>query len=88
MPCALRVWPSVAADHVRFAVSAADRDMAIAVFDISGMKVSSGPVRVDMKEGAVQGELDLAGLPAGVYIVRVNGEGTTITAKVVKTKEE
>jgi hypothetical protein len=44
------------------------------------------PLQANMKGGAIEGEIGLAGLPAGVYVVRVDCEGTNLTSKVVRTK--
>jgi hypothetical protein len=83
-PAGLRVWPSLVRDEVRFEVVAAARATFIAVFDISGTRLKNVPLRVNMKGGAASGVIDLAGLSAGVYVVRVESAGKSFTAKVVK----
>jgi hypothetical protein len=38
-----------------------------------------------MKGGAIDGIVDLSGLAAGVYVIKVDTEGKSFTAKVVRT---
>ena len=78
--------PSITTGNVRYTAAAATRDVDVSVFDISGMRLKSTPMRAELKGGVLQGEIDLVGQPAGVYIIRVSKEGTNITAKVVITK--
>jgi hypothetical protein len=85
-PRTFRVWPSVAAGNVRYALSGPARNSDIAVYDVTGVKLRSVPLQANMKGGAIEGEIGLAGLPAGVYVVRVDCEGTNLTSKVVRTK--
>jgi len=82
----LRVWPSVVTDYVRFTADGTTRDLDIAVFDISGMRLGNVTVRAETKGGATQGKIGFVGLPAGVYVVRVSSQETNLTAKVVRTK--
>jgi hypothetical protein len=83
-PAGLRVWPSLARDEVRFEFVAAARATYIAVFDVSGTRLKYVPLQVNMKGGAANGVIDLAGLSTGVYVVRVESVGKSFTAKVVK----
>jgi len=83
---ALTVSPSISTGTVRFAVNGVAQGTDISVFDISGMRLKNAPMRAQTKGGALHGEIGFAGLPAGVYIIRVSKEGTSITAKVVITK--
>jgi hypothetical protein len=85
-PRAFRVWPSVAAGNVRYALTGPVRNSDIAVYDVTGVKLRSVLLQANMKGGAAEGEMNLADLPAGVYVVRVYSEGTNLTAKVVRTK--
>jgi hypothetical protein len=82
----LSVSPSIATGSVRFVVTDVTRDIGISVFDISGVRLKNTSVRAELKGGVLQGEIDFARQPAGVYIIRVSSEGTTLTAKVVRTK--
>jgi hypothetical protein len=82
---ALRLWPSVARDEVRFALGVTARTADIAVFDISGKRLNSLRQQSAVKGGATEGAIDLSGLAAGVYVVRVEADGKSFTAKVVKT---
>jgi len=86
LPPMLCVSPSITTGNVRYTAAAATRDVDVSVFDISGMRLKSTPMRAELKGGVLQGEIDLVGQPAGVYIIRVSKEGTNITAKVVITK--
>jgi len=81
-----RVWPSVATDYLRFSADRTTRELDIAVFDISGMRLGNATVQAETKGGATQGKIGFVGLPAGVYVVRVSSQGTNLTAKVVRTK--
>ncbi|HTW92320.1 MAG TPA: T9SS type A sorting domain-containing protein [bacterium] len=81
----LRVWPSVAPGRVRFEVGAAARASDVEVFDVSGKRLRDVPLRADTKGGATNGVIDLAGLAAGVYVIRVESVERSFTAKVVKT---
>jgi hypothetical protein len=83
-PTALRVWPSVAGDEVRFTLGATALATDIAVFDVSGKRLNNVRQQTLTKGGAADGLLDLSGLAAGVYVVRVGSEGRIFTAKVVK----
>jgi hypothetical protein len=85
-PRAFRVWPSVTSGNVRFAADGAVQSLDIVVYDVSGKRLRSVPLQANMKGGAAEGEISLAGLPAGVYVVRVDCKGTNLTAKVVRTK--
>jgi hypothetical protein len=85
-PAALRLWPTLTTGEVRLAVGEAARSSDIAVYDMSGKRLGHVPLRVNVKGGAAEGVADLTGLPAGVYVVRVDCEGTNLTAKVVRTK--
>jgi hypothetical protein len=38
-----------------------------------------------VKGGATEGVIDLSGLAAGVYVIKVDAERKSFTAKVVKT---
>ena len=85
-PRAFRVWPSVTSGNVRFTTDGAVQSLDIAVYGVSGKRLRSVPLQANMKGGATEGEVSLAGLPAGVYVVRVDCKGTNLTAKVVRTK--
>jgi hypothetical protein len=82
---AFRVWPNVTSDNVRFTAGAMVKSADIAVYDVSGKRLRDVSLRVDTKGGVTEGELGLAALPAGLYIVRVNHKEADFTAKVVKT---
>jgi hypothetical protein len=84
-PGVLRVWPSVAGDEAHFSVGVAARFNDIAVFDVSGERLKDVLLQANTKGGATTGVMDLSGLAAGVYVVRVQSEGKSFTAKVVKT---
>jgi hypothetical protein len=85
-PMGLRIWPNVTSGRVQFAVDARARASDIAVFDISGKRLRAVTLRSNARGGAVkEGMIDLTGLAAGVYVARVESEGTSFTAKVVKT---
>lgn len=84
-PVELRVWPSVARSEVRFEVGTAARASDIAVFDVSGKRLKNVRLRADTKGGATNGVIDLTGLAAGVYVVRVESVGKSFSTKVVKT---
>jgi hypothetical protein len=82
----LRVWPNVTSGNTRFTVGATARSYDIAVYDISGKRLRDVCLQANVKGGATEGEIGLAHLPAGVYVVRVDSKGTNLTAKVVRTK--
>jgi hypothetical protein len=84
-PGGLRVWPNVTDDNVRFSIDAAARSLDIAVYDVSGKRLRDVSLLINTKGGAIEGELGLSALPAGLYIVRVDSKGVDFTAKVVKT---
>jgi len=84
-PTGLRVWPNVTSDKVRFEFGAGMRATGVAVFDISGKRLRDVTLRNEAKGGAEEGSIDLTGLSAGVYVVKAESEGTSFTAKVVKT---
>jgi hypothetical protein len=81
----LRVWPSVTVGDVRFMVGPAGRSSDIGVYDISGKRLRDVRLQTELKGGTAEGVIDLAGLAAGVYVVRVESEGKNLTTKVVKT---
>ena len=81
----LRVWPNVTGDNVRFTVGPGARSLDVAVYDVSGKRRGDVSIRVYRKGGATEGELGLSTLPAGLYVVRVESEGKSLTAKVVRT---
>jgi hypothetical protein len=83
-PACLRIWPNVTSGKVRFTLGVTARAADIAVFDISGKRLDGVPQQSTMKGGATKGVLDLTGLAAGVYVLRVKSEGENFTAKVVK----
>jgi hypothetical protein len=83
-PACFRTWPNVTSGKVQFTTGATARAVSIAVFDISGKRLDGVPQQSTMKGGATKGVLDLTGLAAGVYVLRVKSEGENFTAKVVK----
>ncbi|MBN2464637.1 hypothetical protein JXD38_03305, partial [candidate division WOR-3 bacterium] len=85
-PVAFSPWPSVTTNWVRFAASGMACGLDIAVFDVTGKRLRNVPVLAETKGGATLGKASFASLPVGVYVIRVCGEGTNLTAKVVRTK--
>jgi hypothetical protein len=83
---AFRVWPNVTTGNVRLTASGTPQDLDVAVYDISGSRLGNVPLQATMEGGATEYRLNLSGLPAGVYLVRVDSEGKKLTAKVVRTK--
>ena len=84
-PTGLRIWPNVTGGKVRFAVGAGARAADVAVFDISGKRLRDVALQNQAKGGAgKEGMIDLTGLAAGVYVVRVESERKSFTTKVVK----
>jgi hypothetical protein len=81
-PGEFRVWPSVTRGSVRLALGA-EQTSDVAVFDMSGKQLRDATLRT--KGGDSEGSIDLSGLAAGVYIMRVRTAGKYLTAKVVKT---
>jgi hypothetical protein len=84
-PATLRVWPALTSGEARLTLGAAAGRADIAVYEVSGKRTEHVRRQIVMKGGATEGVLDLSGLAAGVYVVRVQSEGKSFTAKVVKT---
>jgi len=84
-PTELRVRPSVTGGEVCFTVGAVAPATDIALFNISGERLRDVALHVNAKGGDTEGRIDLSGLAAGVYVVRVESEGKSFMAKVVKT---
>jgi len=84
-PSELRVRPSITRGRVWFAVAQVARVDDIAVFGVSGKRLEYVLLQANTKGGATTGAIDLSGLAAGVYFVRVESKGKSFTAKVVKT---
>jgi hypothetical protein len=84
-PATLRVWPALTNGEARLTLGAAAGKVDIAVYEVSGKRTENVRRQIVMKGGATEGVLDLSGLAAGVYVVRVKAEGKSFTAKVVKT---
>jgi hypothetical protein len=82
---ALRVWPNVTGDNVRFTVGQGARSLEAAIYDVSGKRRGDVSIRIYRRGGATEGEVGLSALPAGLYIIRVESEGKNLTAKVVRT---
>jgi hypothetical protein len=84
-PAALRLRPVLTSGEVRYSLGVAARSTDIAVYDVSGKRLGNVHQQVTLKGGAAEGVIDLSGLAAGVYVVRVEAERKSFTAKVVKT---
>jgi len=84
-PAALRLWPGLTGGEVHFGLDGVARSIDIAVFDVSGKRLENVRQQVTMKGGAAEGLIDLSGHAAGVYVVEVEAERKSFTAKVVKT---
>jgi hypothetical protein len=84
-PAALRLRPGLTDGEVHFTLDVAARSIDIAVYDVSGKRLGNVRQQVTVKGGAAEGVIDLSGLAAGVYVVRVEAERKSFTAKVVKT---
>lgn len=70
----LGVYPNPATSYISVDV---DMDVMVDIFTMNGVRVVSTPYS--------PGEtINVANLPVGIYIVKVNGHGNTLTAKLVK----
>jgi hypothetical protein len=81
----LQLQPNVTAGKAQFTVGVAARASDFEVFDVCGERLKDVLLQANTKGGATTGVIDLSGLAAGVYVVRVPSEGKSFTAKVVKT---
>jgi hypothetical protein len=84
-PATLRLRPGLTEGEVHFTLDVAARSIEIAVYDVSGKRLGNVRQQVTMKGDAAEGLIDLSGLAAGVYVVKVEAERKSFTAKVVKT---
>ncbi len=84
---AVRVWPSVTMRWVHVEVAAPASPLELELFDAMGSKVPDAAWSSIVSLGdCFRMELDLAGVPAGVYVLRSRVEGKTWTTKVVRTR--
>jgi hypothetical protein len=75
--------PSHNVATVRFSLDQAQR-VALAVFDVLGRRVLAADLGAQ-PAGEASHRLDLAALPAGVYVVRLDGDaGATATTRIVR----
>jgi hypothetical protein len=84
-PAALRLRPVLTSGELRFTLDAVARSTDIAVYDVSGKRLGNVRQQATVKGGAVEGVIDLSGLAAGVYVVKVEAERKSFMAKAVKT---
>ncbi|MEO0079771.1 MAG: hypothetical protein ABIK44_03740 [candidate division WOR-3 bacterium] len=82
----LRATPSVTTGKIRVMLPATAGALRLALYNVAGGELKE--VILNGSRGTFSGELcaeiDLAGLPAGVYLVKTSAEGSS-TTKVVKT---
>ncbi|MCX6843466.1 MAG: T9SS type A sorting domain-containing protein [candidate division WOR-3 bacterium] len=84
-PATLHLRPGLTDGEVHFTLDVTARSTDIAVYDVSGKRLGNVRQQVTVKGGATEGVIDLSGLAAGVYVVKVEAERKSFTAKVVKT---
>ena len=81
----LAILPSVTSRYLRIFLSEGGSEVDLRLYDVTGkevMRPSTGPKQPSA--GPVL-SVDLAGIPAGVYVLRGTALGKATTAKVVKT---
>ncbi|MFI5202763.1 MAG: T9SS type A sorting domain-containing protein, partial [Candidatus Kapaibacterium sp.] len=80
----LEVSPNPAKDYADLTVTAAKSDVAeLRIFDVTGREVRSMPLGM-LSIGEHESELSTAGLPNGIYFVRVTGgNGEVCAARLV-----
>jgi len=71
------LWPNPASDVLHVLIPDADHSVLLELFDASGRSVLSG----QYEQGTV--ELNVSGLPAGVYHLVVTGEAGQETSTVL-----
>jgi hypothetical protein len=85
-PTSLSALPSVTTGLVRIVLPEGGCVRGLKLFDTAGKEVNcvitAGPGKPDV--GSVQA-VDLAGLPVGVYVLRGQVRGRTMTARIIKT---
>ncbi len=83
MPLGLSLRSSITGATALLEVSGLQRGTAtVCLYDAAGRELTEH--RVTAVNGKASWELKLTGLPVGVYLVSVRGEGRGLTAKVVK----
>ncbi|MCF8257260.1 MAG: PKD domain-containing protein [Flavobacteriales bacterium] len=80
----LNVYPNPSSDNFTVRMETAQRDLAqMTLSDALGRKVWSKAMQID---GALTTEIDTRSLPAGIYILSVNGEKMNLSRKLVLSK--
>lgn len=71
----LKMYPNPLSGNTLFLTSTANADMSVQIFDVLGKEV--------VKSNVINNAVNVSGLNAGVYIVKVTEEGKTATRKLV-----
>jgi hypothetical protein len=71
----LKMYPNPLKGNTLFLTSTANENMSIQIFDVLGKEV--------LKSNVINNAVNVSGLNAGVYIVKVTEEGKTATRKLV-----
>ena len=74
------VYPNPATETVHFLLPNNDSNVTIAIYTLNGTQAVSRYMG-DVAAGE-QCQLDLHGIPAGIYLVRITGEKTHLTTKL------
>ena len=74
------VYPNPATETVHFLLPNNDSNVTIAIYTLNGTQAVSRYMG-DVAAGE-QCQLDLHGIPAGIYLVRITGENTHLTTKL------
>ena len=69
------MYPNPLKGNTLFITSTANAEMSVQIFDIVGKEV--------VKSTVINNSINVSGLNAGVYIVKVTEEGKTATRKLV-----
>ncbi len=82
-----RVWPSITSGRICVEVDGLYLEEAkVELWSATGERKGGDAMGATTRlQGGGRAEVDLTGLPAGVYVVRVVLEGRSFTSKVVKT---
>jgi hypothetical protein len=71
----LKMYPNPLKGNTLFLTSTANANMSVQIFDVLGKEV--------LKSNVINNTVNVAGLNAGVYIVKITEEGKTATRKLV-----
>jgi hypothetical protein len=82
----IQVAPSVTTGRIRLTWTGSDVTDDLRLYDVSGKEVMGAAPGPDWSRAGSVMSINLAGLPAGVYMFRGTVFGQTTTAKVVKTQ--